>query len=124
LAVACAGPDGSATRGGTTTSKPVELAQAPESPRENGPSAIDDPQARGLPKPLVDTERIISGGPPPDGIPAIDDPRFERAGEVDWLKPSEPVLSLMLGAETRAYPVQVLIWHEIVTTRSPGRRSR
>jgi hypothetical protein len=119
VAAACAaprsgadpGPDGAAT---------VTLEQVRESPKEKGPSALDDPAAEGLPRPLVDTGRIISGGPPPDGIPAIDEPRFTRASEVDWLEPDEPVLSITIGEETRAYPVQILIWHEIVNDTIGG----
>jgi hypothetical protein len=42
-----------------TNIKPVELTQATESPREKGPSALDDPDGRGLPKPLVDTEHHL-----------------------------------------------------------------
>lgn len=38
-------------------------------------SALDDPRAPGLPEPLIDTTRLISGGPGPDGIPSVDRPR-------------------------------------------------
>src|SRR5258708_19860527 len=56
----------------------------------------------------------MPGGPPPDGIPAIDHRRFIRAAQVSFLSASEPVLALQVGADARAYPVQILIWHEIV----------
>ncbi len=82
--------------------------------REDVPSALDDPGNPAFPAPLIDPEELISGGPPPDGIPAIDEPRFERADQVDWLQDNEPVLSLTLGGETRAYPLRVMTWHEIV----------
>jgi hypothetical protein len=68
----------------------------------------------GTPTPLVDPDEIVSGGPPPDGIPAIDDPKFQNPAEVDWLHPREPVLSLELNGEVHAYPIQILMWHEIV----------
>jgi hypothetical protein len=67
-----------------------------------------------FPTALVDRTLIVSGGPPPDGIPPIDEPRFEVADTVDWLQPDEPVLVLLLEGEARAYPIQVMIWHEIV----------
>ena len=67
-----------------------------------------------FPAPLVDIDRILSGGPPPDGIPAIDDPQFDIAEEVYWLSDVEPVVVLELDGEARAYPVQILTWHEIV----------
>ena len=78
------------------------------------PSALDNPADPAFPEPLIDLDHLVSGGPPPDGIPPIDDPRFEPASEVDWLSDPEPVLSLTIGEETRAYPLQVMTWHEIV----------
>jgi hypothetical protein len=63
----------------------------------------------------VPYSEIFSGGPPKDGIPAIDDPKFVSIAEADqWLKPIEPVILLQIGEEARAYPLQILIWHEIV----------
>lgn len=63
----------------------------------------------------VDYAEILSGGPPKDGIPAIIDPRFDSVAEADgWLQPMEPVILLQMGDEARAYPLQVLVWHEIV----------
>jgi hypothetical protein len=85
-----------------------------EGPREQVPSALDDPLADGLPEPLIEVSRILSGGPPPDGIPPVDDPWFDTVDEVDWLQPNEPVLALSLNGEHRAYPVQIMVWHEIV----------
>lgn len=82
--------------------------------REDVPSALDDRDNPAFPAPLIDTDDLISGGPPPDGIPAIDAPAFERADDVDWLEDNEPVLSLTVGGETRAYPLRVMTWHEIV----------
>src|SRR3972149_3874477 len=36
----------------------------------------------------INLNEIISGGPPKDGTPAIDKPRFETVAEADqWLKP-------------------------------------
>jgi hypothetical protein len=83
-------------------------------PREDVPSALTDIGNPDLPDPLVDTDRIISGGPPPDGIPPIDAPRFVPAAEADWVGEDEAVIALDLGGEHRAYPVQILMWHEIV----------
>ncbi|GLS36668.1 hypothetical protein GCM10010869_22590 [Mesorhizobium tianshanense] len=62
----------------------------------------------------VDLSEIISGGPPKDGIPSIDDPKFIPVAEVDVLAPQEPVLSIVLAADARAYPLRVMMWHEIV----------
>ncbi len=66
----------------------------------------------------VPLEEIVSGGPPKDGIPAIDRPRFERVREADrWLDDREPVIVVEHGGLARAYPYQILIWHEIVNDR-------
>jgi Protein of unknown function (DUF3179) len=62
---------------------------------------------------------IRSGGPPKDGIPAIDAPRFEPlvggkpTGWSTVLGGTEPVIALSIGEDARAYPLRVLIWHEI-----------
>lgn len=63
----------------------------------------------------VDHSEILSGGPPKDGIPAIDDPAFVDIVEAsEWLKEKEPVISIKIGDVARAYPLQILMWHEIV----------
>jgi hypothetical protein len=82
--------------------------------RENAPSALKDPTNPAFPDPLIELDHLVSGGPPPDGIPPIDNPKFQPARDVDWLEGAEPVLSLTVGGETRAYPLQVMTWHEIV----------
>jgi hypothetical protein len=62
----------------------------------------------------VSYSEILSGGPPKDGIPALKDPDFVFVSEADaWLKPAEPVILVQVDADARAYPIQVLIWHEI-----------
>lgn len=58
---------------------------------------------------------ILSGGPPRDGIPSIDDPQFVSQTEAEtWLQGTEPVVAVDLEGEARAYPLQILTWHEIV----------
>ncbi|MCY9785250.1 DUF3179 domain-containing protein [Nocardiopsis sp. EMB25] len=89
-------------------------------PYEDVPSAVEDPADPRLPDPLVDVDRLLSGGPPPDGIPALTDPAFEDAEEVDWLEATDPVMAVSAGGEERAYPVRILIWHEIVNDTIGG----
>jgi len=63
----------------------------------------------------VPLSEIMSGGPPKDGIRAIDRPEFVGVDAADgWLKPREPVIFFVRGSDARAYPLQILIWHEIV----------
>ena len=58
---------------------------------------------------------ILSGGPPKDGIPAVEDPSFVSAGDADgWIEDLEPVVVVSVGDDVRAYPLQILTWHEIV----------
>jgi len=69
----------------------------------------------------VEPGEITSGGPPKDGIPAIDRPRFVTPAEAEaWLGAQEPVIVLEGGAAGRAYPLQILIWHEIVNDELEG----
>jgi len=63
----------------------------------------------------VPLEEIVSGGPPKDGIPAIDHPTFVAVKDADrWLRAREPVVVVTDGDAAKAYPIQILIWHEIV----------
>lgn len=58
---------------------------------------------------------IREGGPPRDGIPAIDRPRFDSVAQGrTWLREQEPVVAVERRGEARAYPLRILIWHEIV----------
>jgi hypothetical protein len=73
-------------------------------------------------KALVAAEEIRPGGPPPDGIPAIDKPKFLSVAEADkWLKDREPVIAFEAGGDARAYPLQIMTWHEIVNDTVGGR---
>ena len=64
---------------------------------------------------LVDYGEILSGGVPRDGIPPIRNPRFISIAEADALyADSSPVMEVSLNGDARAYPLEILIWHEIV----------
>ncbi|MCB8925841.1 MAG: DUF3179 domain-containing protein [Ardenticatenaceae bacterium] len=64
---------------------------------------------------LISTEELLSGGPPRDGIPSIDDPQFVTPTEAEeWIFGNEPVIAVEINGEARAYPLQILTWHEIV----------
>ena len=65
-------------------------------------------------------DEFVSGGPPKDGIPAIDHPPFVSVAEARGLVPHEPVISVAIGGEARAYPLGVMIWHEIVNDTVGG----
>ncbi len=70
---------------------------------------------------LSDWSEVISGGPPRDGIPAIDTPAFVAVAEEGRLADVEPVMTLEIAGEApRAYPVRYLMWHEIVNDTVGG----
>ncbi|MEZ5176154.1 MAG: DUF3179 domain-containing protein [Acidimicrobiia bacterium] len=86
-----------------------------------GPSALDSPYAEEFPTPLVDVDAIISGGPPPDGIPPIDEPSFISVAENPELLPAEEaVIALDINGDARAYPVRAMVWHEIANDTVGG----
>ncbi len=69
----------------------------------------------------ISFDDIQTGGPPKDGIPAINDPEFESVADADkWLDDLEPVQVVDLNGDVRAYPVQVMVWHELVNDTVGG----
>lgn len=82
--------------------------------------AVAGPEMNGfdLTEATIPVEEIHSGGPPRDGIPSIDEPKFEGAEAADkWLRDKDPVVSVELEGQARAYPLRILVWHEIVNDR-------
>ena len=72
-------------------------------------------------KHTVPLEEFTSGGPPKDGIRSIDRPSFVTVREADdWLKDREPVAVVRVNGVTKAYPLSILIWHEIVNDEIGG----
>jgi hypothetical protein len=69
-------------------------------------------------KHTVSLDEIVSGGPPKDGIPPIDRPTFVSVAQADrWLEGREPVVVVEIEDQVRIYPIQILMWHEIVNDR-------
>jgi hypothetical protein len=63
---------------------------------------------------LVPIEAIHQGGPPRDGIPSIDRPKFVSAQDARYLGPHDRILGVSRNGITRAYPISILNWHEVV----------
>lgn len=135
LGTSCASIEGGAANGSdtsvvnastsTTTAAAspttVDVNRSAVADLPTGPSALDDRFADEFPDPLVDPTEIISGGPPPDGIPPIDDPIFVPvAGNLGILPSTEAVVVLEIGGDARAYPVRAMVWHEIVNDTVGG----
>lgn len=106
----------------STESSSTAVPQPDASPAvPTGPSALTDPRSDEFPAPLVPIDEIISGGPPPDGIPPLDAPVFiDVAGVGDQFEGAESVVALEINGDARAYPVRVMIWHEIVNDTVGG----
>ncbi|NNE72275.1 MAG: DUF3179 domain-containing protein [Acidimicrobiales bacterium] len=113
-----ASPDCAAGDGNDPDGAAVEQIASTE--RLDVPSALQDRTNDAFPAPLIDLSRILSGGPPPDGIPPIDDPHFAPAEEIGFLAACEPVVALEIDGDARAYPVQIMTWHEIVNDTVGG----
>jgi hypothetical protein len=79
-------------------------------------------QKEELQKHIVPLEQIVSGGPPPDGIPSIDNPKFVNVQEAgkNFLSDSDLVLGFNINGDIRAYPLLILVWHEIVNDKVGG----
>lgn len=88
---------------------------------ENTPWPTQDWPNTDFSKTHISPTDVISGGPPRDGIPSIDHPRLYPANAA-FLDPKgdfpldalEPVIRIEINGDARAYPLRVLIWHEIV----------
>jgi hypothetical protein len=63
---------------------------------------------------LIPIQQILGGGPAKDGIPSIDNPKFVLAGKASYLRDHNPVLGMNYKGVTKAYPINILNWHEIV----------
>lgn len=118
LFVACGG--GSTVGGGTSDSE-----ETPAADDSGGDELLKRALGSGFrtnfDKVLVPLDEIVSGGPSKDGIPAIDEPKLlDPAGGDEFLSPKEPVIALEINGDARAYPLQILIWHEIVNDEVGG----
>jgi hypothetical protein len=70
---------------------------------------------------IISLEEIKEGGPPKDGIPSIDDPKFVSINQAnEFLDDAEPGIALSLQGENRFYPYQIMVWHEIVNDKING----
>ncbi len=110
------------------TSIPTDVPPSPKNsvtpillPDEPPPARAEFEFTTDFSKHSVPYSEILSGGPPKDGIPALKDPQFVSVSEADaWLKPKEPVILVQVGEDARAYPIQILIWHEIANDTVGG----
>jgi hypothetical protein len=69
---------------------------------------------------LVPADEIVRGGPERDAIPALDSPPFVAAADAPW-RDEAWVIGVAEGSDARAYPLAILVWHEVVNDRLGGR---
>ncbi len=71
-------------------------------------------------KHLIPLDKIRGGGPPKDGIPSIDNPVFADIQGSHFMSDSDTVVGLEINGEAKAYPIFILVWHEIVNDNVGG----
>ena len=71
-------------------------------------------------KATVRLSEIVPGGPRKDGIPSIDRPRFVPVSQATRYADRDRVIEVSAGGVARAYPITILLWHEIVNDTIAG----
>ena len=71
-------------------------------------------------KHLIPLDKIKGGGPPKDGIPSIDNPVFATVSDSQFMSDSDTVIGLEINGQAKAYPLFILVWHEIVNDKVGG----
>jgi hypothetical protein len=101
--------------------QPLEVRRLEASIQQRPAIAGNDAWKTDFSKHTVSFEEFASGGPPKDGIRSIENPSFITVREADgWLSDRDSVALVVLNDEAKAYPLSILIWHEIAMTRSGG----
>lgn len=90
----------------------VQACARPEPDPSHGP---DNPTVTNAH--IVDELKLVDGGPGPDGIPPLETPAFIEHPALSAESASELVVGVKIGDEVRAYPYNILYWHEIVNDR-------
>jgi hypothetical protein len=95
----------------------VSLAAWLAAPAAAAPAIKNGFSLRGA---TVPEDEILEGGPPRDGIHAVDDPRFVPPDAASWVLPPNGVIGVELNGVARAYPVHVMEYHQIVNDEFGG----
>jgi len=106
-----------------TPAAEIQISPTPSAVLMQTPTKIEDQSSfqigsefrTDFSKRSVSFDEIRTGGPPKDGIPSIENPKHVSIQEADeWIDSVEPVIALEIQNQARAYPIQILMWHEIV----------
>lgn len=69
----------------------------------------------------VPVEHLVRAAPAKDSISSIDSPVMVEAATVDFMNADDELISITVGEETHAFPLRVLVWHEVVNTEIGGK---
>ena len=111
-----------------------QSASAPATPGPQSPAAVTAPQdleellpdfislgwKTDFSRHTVAYSEIVSGGQSRDGIPPLDDPMLIPVADAPSMDGKEPVISLEINGKNKAYPLSILIFHEIVNDELGG----
>ncbi|MHB1248859.1 MAG: DUF3179 domain-containing protein [Polaromonas sp.] len=75
--------------------------------------ALNTAQAR------ISLDDLLAGGPPKDGIPALEHPAFDGPSQTPFPDDAR-VLGVFINGQAKAYPYSILNWHEIVNDSVGG----
>lgn len=99
--------------------------------RHSGPPRVGDgknPSTYGFPlkDAKVDLTTLVGAGFPRDGIPALSQPESVNPAEVTslgrrFLLPGDPVLGVNIAGKSKAYPLRVLAFHEVINDNLGGK---
>lgn len=71
---------------------------------------------------LIPQDQVFDGGPGKDGIPALDNPETLKVNQINYLSDDDLVVGFSNGGEYRAYPHNILDWHEIINDDLNGKK--
>ena len=69
---------------------------------------------------IVPQREILSGGPLKDGIPALLEPKFVEPENAKFMNADDQVIGMIIDGEAKAYPLNILTWHEVVNDTLGG----
>jgi hypothetical protein len=101
---------------GDSTPQATIVSEIPNTDSESSLSTLTIMETNGM-KHIIPLDKIRSGGPPKDGIPSIDDPKFAEVQGSAFVSDSDVVIGLEINGDARAYPLFILVWHEIVNDK-------
>ena len=89
--------------------------------KEQGMNRLYSEPTQDNPQSIVPLNQIASGGPPPDGIPSIDSPKFITVGQAEgFMSDNDLILGVNINGDVKGYPLQIMVWHEIVNDNVGG----